>query len=88
MEDFRAPAAKRRNIFRSCRAGSRDGRGLWFVLNMDDVPREFSLRFDGAEKMRPLGVSAGDETAEFRDGAFNFKLGEWGWAVLAAANGK
>ena len=65
-----------------------DGRGLWFVLNMDDVPREFSLRFDGAEKMRPLGVSAGDETAEFRDGAFNFKLGEWGWAVLAAANGK
>lgn len=77
-----------RRLIQVLRRRQPDGGPLWFVFNMDDAPREFTLRLPGTEALRPLGLSAENESAEFRDEAYQFNLGEWGWAVLAGKGEK
>ncbi len=60
-----------------------NGNPLWFVLNMDDMPQEFSLRIPEEKALSVLGNSS-DGNVEFHNGMFHFKLKAWGWAVLAA----
>ncbi|AHF92435.1 beta-galactosidase [Opitutaceae bacterium TAV5] len=58
-----------------------DGRRLVFVLNMDDEPASFGLKFPGQETVSLLGKSAADESMDRAADALGFRLREWGWAV-------
>ena len=61
-----------------------DGGRLLFVLNMDDKPNRFALRFRGMERFSVLGDSENGGSAAFSGGTFNFRFREWGWSILKA----
>ena len=61
-----------------------DGGRLLFVLNMDDKPNRFALRFHGMEQFSVLGDSENGGSAAFSDGTLNFRFREWGWSILKA----
>lgn len=59
-----------------------DGGRLLFVLNMDDKPHRFALRFNGMDQFSELGNSENGTAAVPVDGKLAFSLGEWGWSIL------
>ena len=61
-----------------------DGRRLIFVLNMDERPAAFSLRFPGADRTRPLGDSDAGASVTPQGDKLAISLREWGWSVLVA----
>ena len=61
-----------------------EGGRLLFVLNMDDRPHRFALRFDGMDRFSVLGDSENGASIVHAEGKLNFSLGEWGWSILRA----
>ncbi len=59
-----------------------EGGMLLFVLNMDDAPHRFTLRFPDVEHLAPLGASSPGEQPRTGGASAEFQLNQWGWAVL------
>ncbi|MBR4664095.1 MAG: beta-galactosidase [Lentisphaeria bacterium] len=57
-----------------------DGGKLLFVLNMDEVPHEFTVTLPCVKQAEELGNSDSPGCCSF-DGKFHFRLAEWGWSV-------
>lgn len=67
-------------LFRRLPGGGR----LLFVLNMDDKPNRFALRFRGMEQFSVLGDSENGGSATPACDMLDFRFREWGWCILKA----
>ncbi len=62
-----------------------DGGRLLFVVNMDDKPNHFAMRFDNMTSFRLLSDSEDGQGTAITPDKLSFSLNDWGWSVLYAA---